>query len=205
MMAHNAKIKPQNNITAEPISLETAQLHLKLDLEGSPPSHPDDSLVEALISAARQDAENYTGIAIASQTYALALDAFPANDIHLTLWPVTSITSITYVDKNGVTQTMAPSDYTLDEYKKPSVVHPVTVWPDTKQVPNAVIVTFRAGFTDGQSPNPYPLPKSMKQAMLLLIGHLYENREAVNVGKSVTTYPLGYVHLLTPYRINMGM
>lgn len=204
-MAHNDKIKPQNNITAEPISLATAQLHLRLDLVGSPPSHPDDSLVEALITAVRQDAENYTGIAIANQSYALALDAFPRKEINLGTWPVTSVTSVTYVDRNGATQTLSASAYTLDDYHKPALLHPTGEWPDTNDVPNAVIVTFRAGFTDGLSPDPYPLPKSIKQAMLLLLGHLYERREAVNVGNIVSSYPLGYTHLLTPYRIHMGM
>lgn len=204
-MAHTDKIKPQNNVTAEPISLATAQLHLRLDLVGSPPSHPDDSLVESLITAVRQDAESYLGIAIANQTYALALDGFPQKEIQLGTWPVTQVTSIAYVDKNGATQTLSASAYTLDDFHKPAVLHPTGEWPDTKAVPNAVIVTFRAGFTDGQSPNPYPLPKSIKQAMLMLLGHLYERREAVNVGNIVTDYPLGYTHLLTPHRINMGM
>lgn len=204
-MAHNDKIKPLNDIAAEPISLDLARQHLRLDLMGSPPSHPDDALVEILITAAREDAEKYTGVAIASQTYSLALDAFPTNDIHLGVWPVSQIVGVTYVDANGVTQTLAPTAYSLDEYKKPAVVHPTNGWPNTKSVPNAVVVTFQAGFTDGESPNEYAMPKSMKQALLLLIGHLYEHREAVNVGNIVTNYPLGYLHLLTPHRLNMGM
>ena len=201
----NFKLKPTNNVTNEPVSLATAQLHLKLDLVGSPPSHPDDALVLSMITAARQDAEKYTGLAVAYQTYQLALDAFPRHAIDLGIWPVSQVVSITYVDRAGVTQTLSAANYTLDTFARPSVIHPTVIWPDTKEMPNAVVVTFRAGFTDGQSPNSYPVPKAITQAMLLMIGHLYENREAVNVGSIVTTYPLGYLHLLTPHRLGMGL
>ena len=43
--------------SVEPISLEKARLHLRLDTSGSPPSHPDDSLVTSLITAVRENAE----------------------------------------------------------------------------------------------------------------------------------------------------
>lgn len=201
----NEKIKPQNDVQSEPVSLATARLHLRLDLVGSPPAHPDDALVEALITAAREDAEKYLGIAVALQTYKVAFDAFPTGSLHLGLWPVSEVESITYVDANGATQTLSSGAYALDVYAKPALVHAVGEWPRTKDVPNAVIVTVRAGFTDGVSPNEYPAPKAINQAILLLIGHLYEHRESVNVGQSVTTYPLGYLHLLTGHRINMGM
>ena len=55
--------------TTEPVTLAEAQLHLRLDLFGSPPSHPDDTLVETLITAARENAEQYTGVTISQATY----------------------------------------------------------------------------------------------------------------------------------------
>jgi len=70
-------LSPSNNVAAEPITLAQARLHLKLDTSGSPPSHPDDTLVTALIAASRESAEKYTGLAIANQTYTLTLDRFP--------------------------------------------------------------------------------------------------------------------------------
>jgi hypothetical protein len=38
------------------------------------------------------------------------------------------------------------------------------------------------------------------QAMRLLVGHWYENREAVNVGGAVTAYPMAVSMLLADYR-----
>ncbi len=201
-------IRPVHGTVHEPVSLEEARLHLRLDATGSPPSHPDDSLVEAIIIAARLSAQKYTGLVIASQTYQLALDAFPEGGISLETWPVSSITSITYVDEAGATQTLAATEYELDTFVVPAMAQLKyqKSWPKTRAQHNAVIVTFVAGFTNNQvSPNDNPTPESIKQAMLLTIGHLYANREAINVGNIVTEVPLGATYLLTQYRINLGV
>ena len=44
------------------------------------------------------------------------------------------------------------------------------------------------------------VPAAIKQAMLLLIGHWFANREAVNVGNIVTAMPLAVEALIAPYR-----
>lgn len=44
------------------------------------------------------------------------------------------------------------------------------------------------------------VPQAIKQAMLLLIGHWYENREAVNIGSAANEFPLAVDALLAPYR-----
>ena len=198
--------RPSNDVAAEPITLDTARLHLRLDTEGSPPTHPDDALVEALITAAREAAESYTGLAIAHQTYTIAFDEFPEKSIVLGTWPINSITSITYKDADNAVQTLSAADYFLDNYARPGEValQPTKAWPVTVAAANAVVVTFTAGFTDGLSPDPYPLPKSVKQAMLLTIGHLYDHRESTS---SLRKYevPLGVISLLTPHRVSMGL
>lgn len=199
---------PLNDGGSEPIDLATARLHLRLDATGSPPSHPDDDLVEGIIAAARESAEIYCGLAILNQSYKLQLDEFPASNgaIPLGLWPVNTITSITYVDDDGATQTLATSVYDLEGNQAPArvVLKYEQEWPATRKITNAVTVTFVAGYTDGQSPNSYPMPKSVKQAMLLAIGHFYENREATTE-KAMTELPMGAIYLLTQHRINLGV
>lgn len=198
------KIKRTSVVTTEPITLATARLHLRLDAVGSPPSHPDDALVTSLIKVAREAVEAYTELTVAQTTYAMALDEFPVDAIELGTYPINSITSITYTDTNGTTQTLSSGSYIFDSYSNPAKIFPTTIWPQAKQIPNAVVVRFAAGFTDGISPNDYPMPEALKQAMLLYIGELYENREAINVGNLVSQIPLGMIHLMTPHRINMG-
>lgn len=38
-------------------------------------------------------------------------------------------------------------------------------------------------------------------ALLLLVGHWYENREQVSVGSTITSFPFGFESLLDPYRL----
>lgn len=186
--------------TVEPISMATARLHLRLDTSGSPPSHPDDSLVSSLITAVRQNAEDYTGLKIASGTYEVRADSFKDFNIELQTWPVTAISSVSYVDMNDDVQTLASSEYTLDTYARPARLKATTTFPAAKEV----TIRFIAGFTDGQSPNPYPMPISLESAMLLMLGHLYDNREAVSLDQSYER-PLGATYLMNPYRISLGL
>lgn len=43
------------------------------------------------------------------------------------------------------------------------------------------------------------LPAPIKQAILLLIGNYYSNREPIVIGVSVNKLPLSYEYLLSPY------
>lgn len=189
--------------TTETISLATARLHLRLDTSGSPPSHPDDLLVQSLITAVRQNAEDYTGLKIASGTYEMRADSFKDFESNLQTWPVTSITSVSYIDLDDQTQTLLSSDYVLDTYTRPARLKP-SMTKITFPAAKEVTIRFTAGFTDSQSPNQYPMPKAIESAMLLMIGHLYDNREAVSSDQSYER-PLGVTYLLNPYRINLGM
>jgi len=189
--------------TTEPISLATARLHLRLDTSGSPPSHPDDSLVTSLITAVRQNAEDYTGLKIASGTYEMRADSFKDFESNLQTWPVTSITSVSYVDLNDETKTLTSSDYVLDTYTRPARLKP-SLTKITFPAAKEVTIRFISGFTDGQSPNPYPMPKPLESAMLLMLGHLYDNREAVSLDQSYER-PLGATYLMNPYRIKLGV
>lgn len=200
--------QPLGPIEYEPITLAEAQLHLKLDTVGSPPAHTDDALVESLIVAVREHAENYTGRAFARQAYSLTLDEFPMLDdqIDLGIWPVLSIDSVTYVDPEGVTDTLDSVNYVLMNYTKPArmALSFDGRWPSVRNQPGAVTITFTAGCTDS-SPNTHPLPQSAKAAMLLMLGHLYENREALGKKDDNVELPLGVMALLQQHRIAIGL
>jgi uncharacterized phiE125 gp8 family phage protein len=195
--------------TFEPISLSMAYIHLRLDPSlGSPGGHPEDDLLQLQISAARESAEIYTGLSIAFKSYRLQLSDFPVADrqaIDLNIAPVGEITKFDYVDENGATQSIASTAYQFNENDSTLTPAPNTTWPKTKPgVTNAVTIEFSAGFTDGLSPNPSPCPKSLKAAILLILGHLYQSREAT-VYKAASELPLGAVHMMTQHRINMGL
>lgn len=199
------KVKAIGSVTTEPVSLATARLHLRLDTEGSPPSNPDDALVTALITVAREAVENFTELTVAVNDFQMKLDYFPTAEINLGTWPVNSITSVTYVDANGATQTISSADYALDTFSKPAQINLAygKTWPMVRNQPNAVTVTFEAGYTGDTSPVSNEMPKALKQAMLLTITDLYENRGALG-SKQNYEIPVMAQYLMAPYRINMG-
>lgn len=203
-------LKPITEPTEEPISLEDARLHLRIDADGnSPPAHPDDALISWLITAGRELAEAYTGRTIAPRTMEQALDYFPCRDeILIETLPVRSVTSITYRDSNGDVQALSEADYVLDDFKPDQTwLLPAfeTDWPVTQSVVNAVRIRFEAGY-DGHSETipDKVLPGSIKAAILLMLGHYYENREDVIVGTSAVELPMGSKYLLNPFRLNVG-
>lgn len=173
---------------AEPISLIEAKLHLRVD------SSDEDALITSLIASAREGAEHLTGRALMAQTLELALDGFPGA-IKLPMPPLVSVTSVTYVDLVGVAQTLPDTDYTVDSYSEPARIVPaygVCCWPSTRCQANAVLVRYQAGYD--------AVPDQIKSWMLLRIGMLYEQRQAVVSGVSVASIP-GVDRLLDAYRV----
>lgn len=156
-------------ITPPSAVISTADAKLALRIDNS----AEDSLVASNILSAMEWAQQYTGVAMGQQTVEIALDAFPDDYIELKLAPVTSITSVTYVDTAGATQTLSNSVYELDDY---GLVHLIRLkygqtWPSTRDTANAVKVRYVVGET---TPKP-----SARAGILLLVGHLMENRQEV--------------------------
>lgn len=166
----------------EPITLAMAWHHLRIDTTDSPPASADDTWLETIgIPGARAWAEAYCGLTIAAKTLEYAGNGFPTT-LELPFGPVRAVTSVVYVDADGATQTLDPVDYVVNPYAKPATIKPVTSWPATKDQDRSVIVTYEAGYS-ADSPA-LPLPGNVLIGLLLMLGHLYENREdtsAVNL------------------------
>lgn len=201
--------------TVEPLTLAVVRAHLgivpySVDSSGDG-DHPHDEMIMAMLGAAREWAENFTGRSIALKTYELALDEFPDDEIRLPNPPVVSISSVLYVDTDSQTQTMDANDYVLDNnqfcdgWLKPAVG---VTWPATAAVMNAVKVRYLAGYQDPEPASSDPaaeaLPYAIRAALLLMVGHLYANREAV-ADRQQFEVPLAAEHLLRPLRVRLGM
>jgi len=175
--------------TGEPITLAEARLHCKVD------GTDDDTLITALIVAARQQAEHRTGRALCTQTLEKVLDMFP-DDIKLQP-RVQAISSVKYIDIDGVEQTLSSASYSLDKDSEPGWLVPAYgyAWPDTRAVPNAVRVRFTTGYGEAAA-----VPQGIKNWMLMAIGTLYGQREAIVIGAPVADVPRDFfAGLLDPY------
>ena len=94
--------------TTEPITLAEAKLHLRVN------NTLEDSLITALITAARQWVENYSMRPLMTQTLQANYDTIIDKEIRLNKFPIQSITSVKYIDLNGTEQTIDSSTYTTD-------------------------------------------------------------------------------------------
>jgi len=139
-----------------PLELAEIKAHLRIDVDA------EDALLQAYSDAAFDYAEQFTRRALATQTWDLFLDKFPAV-ISVPLPPLQSVT-VTYTDTAGNVQTF--EDFTVAG----SHIVPGTNFPPTLDIPHAVKVRFVAGYPE--------LPASVRIAMLLIVGDLYEHREA---------------------------
>lgn len=195
----NVKTAP----TAEPLTLAETKVHLRVDSDIT----DQDTLISALIAAAREWAENHTRRSFVQRTLELRLDCFPG-EILLPRGPVVSVTSVKYTDDSGTLQTVSASDYQTDLYSVPARICPVfgTIWPvpGTGRL-NAVVVEYEAGYAHSSgSPTDMAdaVPSSIKSALKLMIGHWYENREAVSMANVIPQQvPLAVKHLLAPFEI----
>lgn len=169
------------------LTLEQLRRHCKID----PPTSANDADTDlsAALAGAHAFAQHYCGISIGSQTLELALDEFPTGGIQLLRGPVTSITSVTYVDTAGATQTLDSSAYSLDDYSTPQWLLPAagTEWPATYEAANAVKVRYVAGAAT--------LDGAVAQALRLLTGLYFDNRNAADKG-ALTEIPFGVQVLL---------
>lgn len=238
------------DVEVEPITLEAARQHLRVDVydiddpesEASPPDQltisDDDAWIEAMLPAAREYCEQYLGRALAPRTLEYVGNAFPTVALgdppgpafELPMGPVQSIASITYDDQAvadaayteaydteflisgdvelataageaaaaaALSVTVPADDYAVDAISVPSraLLTYGSTWPVARSSTGSVRVRYVTGYSvPGESPQVHVLPKMARAAILLMLGHLYENREAVAIGNLVEI-PLG-VHAL---------
>lgn len=177
---------------SDPVTLGEAKAHLRVD-------HSDeDARITSLIKAATSYLDGRTGVigrCLVTQTWELTLDAFPAKEIELPLGPVASVTSVKYVDAAGLEQTLSAGSYYVDTASLSAWVVPEDTWPATMAAANAVTVRYVAGTAAAS------VPEAIRQAILLLVGHWYENRQPVADG-SIASLPFTVDALLAPFRRN---
>lgn len=182
----------------EPITLAEAKQHLRA-------TGADDALIVRLIAAARRHVEAHTRRRLITQRWRIYFDSFGecryfgAAGLGLVLpdmTPAVSIESVKYIDSAGVLQTLAPAVYQLIPGLPPRLVTAYDQsWPDLRGDREGVRVEVNVGYGAAGS----SVPDDILAAQLLLIGHLYENREATVVGTIVTELPRSVDALLSPY------
>lgn len=178
--------------TAQPVSLAEAKAHLRVDHDH------EDATISALVASATSYLDGWSGIlgrALVTQTWQQDMSELPGSGVvRLPLAPVRAVESILYRDPEGNMRNLAPDAYSAPLADGLGPFIRVRERPATSRADDAVSVIFSAGYG-----GPEDVPPALRQAILLLIGHWYRNREAVTEGAAVEL-PFSVSVLVAPFR-----
>lgn len=188
----------------EPISLAEAKNHLNVTIAD------DDALIQSLIKASRATLERQYDIAFITQSLVLGRDYFPAvfgmgwgwspgwwlGNTWMAQYdtqelrygfiglrpPASAITTVTYLDPTGAATVWPASNYILDPDSRPSRFSLALgkVYPVTAPLLGAVKIEFVTGYPDAAS-----VPEDLKEAVKLMVGEYYQNRENVVIDSRI--------------------
>lgn len=194
------KILFSSTVIENPITLEEIKDHLQIE-RGETGS---DEVLKGLRSASVEMAQNITGRKLMLQDWKVYFDNWPAGDsIELPFTPLSSVatTGIYYTDSTSGSTSFGSTAWSYDAISEPPriVLENDESWPtDTLHANNPIEIEGTYGYAASSD-----IPRSIRHAMLLMIGHWYENREntVVGVGQSIHEIPLGAKSLLEMYRV----
>lgn len=197
---------------SEPVSLDEAKLHARID------TTEEDAAVTAMIVSAREMVERATGRCLVTQTWTLTLDRWPGNRdewwdgvregpitildsawVELRKTPIGAITSVVTKDEADVATTWDSANYYLERQpngfgrlvRKRGQVWPIVV----SRTAGAIQITFTAGY----GANASDVPAALRQAIKLLVAHWYQNREAGDPAAR-QIMPMGVKAILDSFR-----
>ena len=134
----------------------------------------DDHLAN-LIAAATAFIENQLRIQLIQATWEFVYDRFPSGrePLFIPRPPLQSVTSITYLDTAGASQTMPTADYKVGVSREPGRVSlkSSASWPTTTDEAEAVKIVAVCGY-----PAPPNLPAEHKTVLLMIIDDWFNNR-----------------------------
>ena len=176
----------------EPVSVSEAKDYLRID------SAVEDPVVASLILAARLHIEGALDIAMVTQSWSLFVDCWPEDGrVSIPVGPLKSVDSVKVYDADDTAQTVSPETYVVDlSSLRPRLVRQAgAVWPTPGRPANGIEIALTAGYGDTTDKVPQPI----RQAVLMLAAHWYEQREPV-VFERLDELPHGVADLLKPYR-----
>ena len=175
------------------LSLSEIKEFLRLDESDT----SEDDTLAIFRAAALEMAEQYTRRILCTTTIDEYFDSFPVYSgvgdkatIFLSKGPVSSVTSVKYIDEDGNEQTVSADDYRVDTISEPARIVSTEGWYNAKVTVNAVIIRYTVGTAASAVPAP------IKQAMLLMVSDMYEKRE-----DSVKRMPTASEYLMNPFRL----
>jgi len=174
------------------VSLATAKNHLRVE------HSTDDALVTTLIGVAFDHVTAYTNAHLAETKVSHSFDTLGEyTNIHV--GPRATISAdegngVSYMNAQGVRTYLNAADYEFDGGSYPARLRLLNEPTDVKETLNAWRIDTKSGYTDPTRPD------ALVAAMLLVVGHLYENRQDVTPFRVFET-PMASRYLMNPHRL----
>ena len=154
------------------------------------PSDAETTQLDVFIKSARRWIERHCSVALVAKDVQVSYRAFPADGLGPIFLPLATesaqITSMTYLDTEGTTTTIDLANIVLCNIPSPPYITPkTTAWPTSG---SNLIITYEA--TQHYDYDIY------KPALMMLVAHMYENREIVE-----SKFSNSLTHLLAPLRV----
>ncbi len=171
-----------------PVTLTEAKAHCRVD--GS----DDDTVISELIKGATDLVGEMTGLVLGDEVWQFGFRV-TSGDVMFPKVPVQSIDQVNYIDPDGSTLSDSVANYDLFPDPERPWMRPKLgqSWPATSVREDAITVQFSAGVA--------AVPAGLKTAILILVGHWFEHREAVVTGTIATELPLAVEALVGAHRL----
>lgn len=171
----------------------------------------DDNLMQMILESSIEFCESYTGKSIALKTYEKVYNR-PRNqyaDVYTTPYhshklevrkgEITELISLIEKDSNGATVDYDMNDFEFFNYPQESEVNTLddsTIIRSGTSSTRPLVLTFKSGYTSAT------LPKNLKNGILMIAAHWYENRETIKIEEmtDVTEMPYGATTVLERYK-----
>lgn len=174
----------------EPVELAAAKASQKIE------ASDEDATLTTFLKAARGVVEDRTGLKLATQTVKLRAWGFEGQAFVLPLAPIQSVSSITYVDGAGDTQTLLTSVYTTALFGlSPMVALKYgQTWPSHRCGLGNVVITCVAGWAADAAPEP------IRRAIMTAFGDFEKHRAQAQAGTISDVAAVAIDSLLINYR-----
>ena len=190
------KVTVVTSATGVMVATSDVKVHVRMT------ASDDDAIIGDYVFAAQEQAEQVTSRKMMPQTWRLFIDDWPRTDtIELPFAPLRSVpsTGIVYKNSTGGSTTFSSTAWSVDVASEPGrvVLEYNDTWPSvTLHNNNPISIEFECGYAGTSA-----IPQRFKQAVHMLVGHFYENRESVIVQSfgqiSVAEIPQGFFSLLS--------